>query len=136
MKRSLTNTELPVIRETTMSFVSVIKLNKKLMTAIICICIIATGILGFTFGGIANKKVYSKALETSKTMRLDNEISLRDIICLEIEKRDIKKRNDVLEIQNTKIKENTASISDTIMKALLNNFESNKFASCSIRRIF
>ncbi|MHB1483419.1 MAG: M23 family metallopeptidase [Saccharofermentanales bacterium] len=131
MKKNLSNAELPVIRETTFSFVTVIKLNKMLMAAMICICIIATGILGFTFGGLSNKEVYSKALETTKTMKLDNEISEQDIICLEIEKLDSQKKNDALEIQNNKIEQQTASISDTILKALLNNFETNKTASRS-----
>lgn len=131
MKKNLVNAELPVIRETTISFVSVIQLNKKLMAAMVCICIIATGILGFTFGGIANKEVYSKVLETTKTMKLDQDISEFDLVCMEIEKIDSQKKNDALEIQNTKIEQETASISDTILKALLNNFEAKKTTSRS-----
>jgi len=84
MKKNLANAELPVIRETTLSFVSVIRLNKMLMASMICICIIATGILGFTFGGITNKEVYSKALDTSKVMNWDTTHPSRNILCIEI----------------------------------------------------
>lgn len=95
-----------------------------LLSSMVIICIVATGILGFTFGGISNGGTNTNVLEASKTIKLDKDVMEQDLVCLEIEKLDGQKQNDVLKKQNSKITEESATISETILGALLNNLES------------
>jgi len=131
MKKTVANEKQHAFRETTFNFISIIKLNKMLLASMIIICIIATGILGFTFGGISSSNQASNVVEASNTVNIDKEIIAQDIVCLEIEKYDSEKQNEVLKEQNTKNEVATATISDTILGALMSNLESKKITNRS-----
>lgn len=131
MKRTVNDTKQHAFRETTFNFVSVLKINKMLLSVMIFICIIATGILGFTFGGMSNGETNSNIVEASKTIKLDKDILAQDVVCLEIEKLDSEKQNDALKEQNIKNEEATATISDTILGALMSNLETKKVTNRS-----
>ena len=118
-------------RKTTHSFISILKMNRPLLSSMIVICIIATGILGFTFGGISNGKTNSIALEASKAIKLDKDVQAQDLASLEVEKLDEKRQNDVLKVQNTEITAKTATISDTILDTLMKNLESKSLTNRS-----
>ena len=97
----------------------------------VIICIIATGLLGFTFGGISNGDTTTNALEASKTIRLDKDVMEQDLACLEIEKLDSERLNSTLKEKNTKIEEASATITETILGALMSNLESKSVANRS-----
>ncbi len=98
----------------------------------VVICIVATGILGFTFGGLSKQEVDSAAIEASKTVKLDKEFQEQDVTCLEIEKLDSARINAALEEENNKIAEESASIEQTILGALLSNLESQAVTNRSV----
>lgn len=119
------------LRATSFNFVSVLKFNKMLLASLMFVSIIATGLIGFSLGSNTNEKVNAKDIEKSDVINLDMEIMSKDIICLEIEKVDSEKRNEILKEQNQKNEKATASIADTILGALLSNFESKKVTNRS-----
>ncbi len=132
MKKSTRDIKQHDIRGTNFNFIAIIKINKVLLTAVMFISIIATGLLGFSLGGRTNDKAYHKETEASKVVNLDTEILAQNIICLEIEKIDSERQNEVLKDQNTKNEKATATISDTILGALLSNLESKKVTNRSL----
>ncbi len=132
MKKTIIDEKKHAFRETTFNFISVLKINKVLLSSVILICIIATGILGFTFGGISNGETNLNIQEASKAIKLDKDIVAQDLVSLEIEKLDGKKQNDALQEQNTKITEETATIADTILGALMKNLESKSVTNRSL----
>jgi murein DD-endopeptidase MepM/ murein hydrolase activator NlpD len=132
MKKTISDPKQPAFRETTFNFVSILKVNKVLLSSVILICIIAAGVLGFTFGGISNGENNLNIQEASKTIRLDKDILAQDVTSLEIEKLDGQKQNNALQEQNAKITEETATISKTILGALMKNLESKSVTNRSL----
>lgn len=133
MKKTECAASQPVVRETKSSLVLILKVNRKLSAAMIAICIIATGILGFTFGDITRGETYTaEATDTTAVSAFESEITEQDLTCMEIEKIDSKEQNEVLAEQNRKNEAATASISETILGALMSNLESKKITNRSL----
>jgi len=131
MKKTIDTCRQHTLRKTKHNFISILKINRKLLSTLIVICIISTGILGFTFGGISDGKTNSNVLEASKTVKLDKEIQAQDLASLEVEKLDEKRQNDALKEQNTAITAETATISDTILGELMKNLDSKTLTNRS-----
>ena len=131
MKKTTNEEKRSAFRETNHNFISVLKMNKTLFSAMIVISVIATGILGFTFGGISNTKTNANVVEASKSVKLDKDIQAQDVVSLEIEKLDGEKQNNALKEQNAKITTETATISDTILGALMKNLDSKTLSNRS-----
>lgn len=132
MKKTIIEDTQPAIRETSFSFVSVLKMNKILLSSMVIICIVATGLLGFTFGTISNEDANVNALEASKTIQAEKDVMEQDLACLEIEKLDSEKQNEALEQENAKITEESAAITETILGALLSNLETQTVTNRSV----
>jgi murein DD-endopeptidase MepM/ murein hydrolase activator NlpD len=132
MKKTIADETKNTFRETTFNFVSVLKINKMLLASMVVVSIIATGLLGFTFGGISQDEADLNVVEASKTVKLDKEILEQDVTCLEIEKLDSARINAALEDENAKITEESASITETILGALLSNLESKAVTNRSL----
>lgn len=106
------------------SLISILKTNKKLLVSLITIIVVATGILGFTLGKASNSRDFSTVSEASKTVQIDQDIIEQDLVSLEIEKLDSEKLNATLKEQNTKMAEESKSLSENILGSLMSNLES------------
>lgn len=102
-----------------------------ILSSVVVICIIATGIFGFAFDGVSNIKTSSIVLEVSKTIKLDKDIQAQDVVSLEIEKLDGGRQNNALKEQNIEITTETATISDTILDTLMKNLDSKTLSNRS-----
>lgn len=131
MKKTIDTYKKHTFRKTKHDFISILKVNRMLLSSLIISCILATGILGFTFGGISNGKTHSNILEASKTIKMDKDIQQQDLVSLEVEKLDEKTQNDALLEQNMEITAKTATISDTILGALTKNLDSKTLTNRS-----
>jgi murein DD-endopeptidase MepM/ murein hydrolase activator NlpD len=121
----------PEVRKATVNMFSVLKYNKMLLVSFSFVCIVATGIFGFTLGGIADNKANATVINTDGSIALEDDIAQLDVLSLEIEKLDTQKKNKALQEQNRVNKEATDSIADTVLGSLMSNLESKKITNRS-----
>lgn len=131
MKKTLIDELTPAVRPTSLGLLSIIKMNKSLAFSVAAIFVIATGIFGFSLGTFSTESSAAETDYTDADIAFAAEITGQELLCLEIETADQQVRNEVLREENNTIKEETKSIADTILDALMSNLENKKLASRS-----
>jgi murein DD-endopeptidase MepM/ murein hydrolase activator NlpD len=131
MKKNLLGDVPLEVRPTSLGVVSVIKMNRTLTYSIAAVFVIATGIFGFSLGSFSAEAEGAVVMDTTKDAVVIAEISNQELLSLEIETVDQQVRNEVLQEENKVIKEETESIADTVLDALMANLEDKKLASRS-----
>ncbi|MHB1452878.1 MAG: peptidoglycan DD-metalloendopeptidase family protein [Saccharofermentanales bacterium] len=131
MKKTLIEELTPEVRPTSLGLLSIIKMNKSLAFSVAAIFIVATGIFGFSFGEFSSESSAAEMDYTDADIAFEADITNHELLCLEIETSDQQVRNEVLREENDTIKEETESVADTILDALMSNLENKKLASRS-----
>jgi murein DD-endopeptidase MepM/ murein hydrolase activator NlpD len=102
----------------------VLRTNKMLMMSLFFVIVVATGIFGFSLAGFPSESEYAAVAYSNGLVAVESKLSAQELLCLEIEKLDTKKKNDVLQEENREIEEATATIAETILGALMDNMNS------------
>ncbi len=131
MKKTRITEDPSNIRGSSMGIFSAVKLNRALSFAVSGVMIVATGIFGFSLGSFSADSAALPADSTPGDKIISEVIASQELICLEIESLDQQVQNKALREENEIIKEETETISDKILGALMDNLESKKLASRS-----
>lgn len=109
----------------------ILKTNKALMASLFFVCIFSTGILGFTFGGFSSVNARTDSLDAYEIPKSVESINVSDTLCTEIEKIDTARKNQELIEVNKEIEEASNTLEETILGALMSNYEDKRLSSRS-----
>lgn len=131
MKKTLIEAPEAKIRSTDINLISIVKMNRALLFAVSIIFVLAMGLFGFSFGHLSADTISNFEVGISNDMTVPAYVSVRDLICLEIESIDQQSQNKILQQENDTIKSETETIEDKILGSLMSNLETKKLASRS-----
>lgn len=119
------------IRTIKIDLLTILKTNKPLIGSLFVLCVIAAGVLGFSFGGSFASVQKEYAFDESEISGVEGTLLASAALCTQIEKREKKREQVELVELNKEITYTSSILEDEIMRELMSNLNEKRLSSRS-----